>query len=301
MADPEQIEDELDIEIVEDTPEDEKPRVKDYVEPDVPEDDEIENYSERVQKRMKKLSFDVKEAERHRKQAAKDREEAVHWAQSVHSENQKLKESLEANRGGVIQQAKGRISAELDRAKSDYKEAYEIGDADKILEAQEKLTSLQNDMYRLKDYKPARPAPQEPAPQPAPQPAPEVTLTPRQQEWLSDNDWYGKDRQMTAFALGVHEDLVQNGVDPNSKKYYTEVDKALQERFSDRLATADGDQIVETAAPTRKANLVAPATRSSKNPQKVRLTQSAVRIAKQLNVPLEEYAAQVLKEQRNNG
>jgi hypothetical protein len=116
----------------------------------------------------------------------------------------------------------------LAQAKASYKEAYELGDTEKMIEAQENLTSLNNDMYRVNNYKP-RPA-QQPAPQAVQQPqrpqAPK--LDERQERWLSDNDWYGKDRQMTAFALGVHEELVYNGVDPNSDKYYTEINSAVR-------------------------------------------------------------------------
>ena len=290
--------DELEIEIVDDVEEDDKPRVseKDYTGPEIPEDDEIESYSERVQKRMKKLSFEAKEAERQRQAMAREREELLRVSQTFHSENEKLRQQLQQNEGTLVAQAKARLEAQLAQAKASYKEAYELGDTEKMIEAQEKLTSLNNDMYRVNNYRP-RPA-QQPAPQAVQQPqrpqAPK--LDERQERWLSDNDWYGKDRQMTAFALGVHEELVYNGVDPNSDKYYTEINSAVRKRFADKFE--DDLEEVEVA-PKKKANVVAPATRSSKNPQKVKLTQTQVALAKRLGLTPQQYAAQLLKEQLN--
>ena len=290
--------DELEIEIVDDVEDDDKPRVseKDYTGPEIPEDDEIESYSERVQKRMKKLSFEAKEAERQRQALAREREELLRVSQTFHSENEKLRQQLQQNEGTLVAQAKARLEAQLAQAKASYKEAYELGDTEKMIEAQENLTSLNNDMYRVNNYKP-RPA-QQPAPQAVQQPqrpqAPK--LDERQERWLSDNDWYGKDRQMTAFALGVHEELVYNGVDPNSDQYYTEINSAVRKRFADKFE--DDLEEVEVA-PKKKANVVAPATRSSKNPQKVKLTQTQVALAKRLGLTPQQYAAQLLKEQLN--
>ena len=291
---------EFEIEVVDDVDEDSKPRVseKDYTGPEIPEDDEIESYSERVQKRMKKLSFEAKEAERQRLALAREREELLRVTQTFQSENQRLKQQLQQNEGTLVAQAKARLEAQLTQAKAAYKEAYETGDTEKMIEAQEKLTSLNNDMYRINSYKPR---PQQQQPQQAPQQqarsqpkAPE--LDDRQKRWLSDNDWYGKDRQMTAFALGVHEELVYNGVDPNSEKYYDEIDAAVRSRFADKFD--DGLEEVEVA-PKKKASVVAPATRSSKNPRRVKLTQTQVALAKRLGITAEAYAAQLLKEQRN--
>ena len=293
--------DELEIEIVDDVEDDDKPRVseKDYTGPEIPEDDEIESYSERVQKRMKKLSFEAKEAERQRQALAREREELLRVSQTFHSENEKLRQQLQQNEGTLVAQAKARLEAQLAQAKASYKEAYELGDTEKMIEAQEKLTSLNNDMYRVNNYKP-RPA--QPAQQPAPQAVQQAErpqapkLDERQEKWLSDNDWYGKDRQMTGFALAVHEELVYNGVDPNSEKYYSEINRQVRQRFADKFE--DDLEEVEVA-PKKKANVVAPATRSSKNPQKVKLTQTQVALAKRLGLTPQQYAAQLLKEQLN--
>lgn len=290
--------DDFEIEVVDDVSEEDKPRVKDYDGPDIPEDDEIESYSDRVQKRMKKLSFEAKEAERQRQALAREREELLRVTQTFQSENEKLRQQLQHNEGTLVEQAKARLEAQLTQAKAAYKDAYELGDTDKMIEAQEKLTSLNNDMYRIKGYKP-RPAQQpQQTQQPQYQPQPQVPqLDERQKEWLTENDWYGKDRQMTAFALGVHEELVYNGVDPNSEKYYSEINRQVRQRFADKFTTDDSEEI--EVAPRKKANVVAPATRSSKNPKKVKLTQTQVALAKRLGITPEVYAAQLLKEQQN--
>lgn len=287
---------ELEIEVVEDVDEDEKPRVSetDYTGPEIPEDDEIESYSERVQKRMKKLSFEAKEAERQRQAIAREREELLRVTQTFQSENEKLRQQLQQNEGTLVAQAKARLEAQLTQAKAAYKEAYEIGDTEKMIEAQEKLTSLNNDMYRVNNYKP-RPV-QQPAPPQRSQENQLPKLDDRQQKWLGENDWYGKDRHMTAFALAVHEDLIYNGVDPNSEKYYSEVNRQVRQRFPDKFE--DDLEEVEVA-PKKKANVVAPATRSSKNPQKVKLTQTQISLAKRLGLTPQQYAAQLLKEQLN--
>lgn len=291
--------DDFEIEVVDDVSEEDKPRVKDYDGPDIPEDDEIESYSDRVQKRMKKLSFEAKEAERQRQALAREREELLRVTQTFQSENEKLRQQLQQNEGTLVEQAKARLEAQLTQAKAAYKDAYELGDTDKMIEAQEKLTSLNNDMYRLKGYKPKpAQAPQVQQPQSYQQQPQVPQLDERQQAWLSENDWYGKDRQMTAFALGVHEELVYNGVDPNSEKYYSEINRQVRQRFADKFSTDDSDEEFEVA-PKKKASVVAPATRSSKNPKKVKLTQTQVALAKRLGITPEAYAAQLLKEQQN--
>ena len=292
----EDLNDEFEIEVVDDVEEDDRPRVSenDYTGPEIPEDDEIESYSERVQKRMKKLSFEAKEAERQRQSLAREREELLRVTQTFHSENERLRQQLQQNEGTLVSQAKARLSAQLSQAKAAYKEAYELGDTEKMIEAQEALTSLNNDMYRVNNYKP-RPM-QAPA-QVQPVASPRVPeLDTRQKEWLMDNEWYGKDRQMTAFALGVHEELVYNGVDPNSDQYYAEVNHAVRQRFADKF---DDNTVSVDVAPRKRANVVAPATRSSKNPQKVKLTQTQVALAKRLGLTPQQYAAQLLKEQLN--
>lgn len=292
-------EDDFEIEIVDDVAPEDKPRRPADAEPDIPEDDDLEGYSEQVQKRLKKLTFEAKEAARQQAEANRQREEAINYAKTLAEQNKKLQEDVQKNQGYVVDQAKGRLSAELERAKVAYKNAYEAGDADALLEAQAHLTKLQNDQYRWDSFKPAaRPAvePAAPAAQPVAQQQ-QVRLTSNQERWLSNNDWYGKDRRMTSFALGVHEELVYNGVEPDSEKYYTEIDRELRKTFPDKFS--DGEEVEVPARQKKPAAVVAPAARSAKTPRKIRLTSTQVAIAKRLGLTNEQYAAQVLKEQQN--
>jgi hypothetical protein len=292
-------EDDFEIEIVDDVAPEDKPRRPADAEPDIPEDDDLEGYSEQVQKRLKKLTFEAKEAARQQAEANRQREEAINYAKALAEQNKKLQEDVQKNQGYVVDQAKGRLSAEIEKAKIAYKNAYEAGDSDGLLEAQANLTRLQNDQYRWDSFKPAaRPAvePTAPAAQPVAQPQ-QVKLTSNQERWLSNNDWYGKDRRMTSFALGVHEELVYNGIEPDSEKYYTEIDRELRKTFPDKFS--DGEEVEVNARQKRPASVVAPAARSANTPRKIRLTSTQVAIAKRLGLKPEQYAAQVLKEQQN--
>jgi hypothetical protein len=155
----------FEIEIVDDVPPEEKPRRPADAEPDIPEDDDLEGYSEQVQKRLKKLTFEAKEAARQQAEANRQREEAINYAKTLAEQNKKLQEDVQKNQGYVVDQAKGRLSAEIEKAKIAYKNAYEAGDADALLEAQAHLTKLQNDQYRWDSFKPAaRPAVEPAAP-----------------------------------------------------------------------------------------------------------------------------------------
>lgn len=296
----------FEIEIVDDVPEDEKPKRPEGKEADVPDDKELENYSERVQKRMKQLKFEYHEERRQREEAARLRDEAVRYAQNLYQENQKLQQSLQQNQGSLVEQAKGRLSAELDRAKVAYRTAYDAGDADALLEAQTKMSEVQVQLAQLANYRPAQPqAPQQPQ-QPQRQQAPQYqqpqqtqrpTLTPRQERWMNANPWYGDNSEMTGYALGVHERLVKSGVDPDSQEYYNQIDVAMRRRFADEFSDAEEEA---TPRPRKASNVVAPAARSAKKPrQKVRLTATQLAFAKKANIPPEKLAAQILKEQGN--
>jgi hypothetical protein len=292
-------ENDFEIEIVDDVPPEDKPRRPADAQPEIPEDDDLEGYSEQVQKRLKKLTFEAKEAARQQAEAIRQREEAIRYAQTLAQQNQKLQNDVQTSQGYVVDQAKGRLSAEIEKARIAYKNAYEAGDADALFEAQASLTRLQNDKYRWDTFKPPAQQAAEPAvsaAQPSPQ-QPQVRLTEKQQSWLDRNDWYGRDRLMTSFALGVHEELVYNNVEPDTEKYYAEIDRELRKRFPEKFS--DGEEFEVNARQKRPASVVAPAARSVNTPRKIRLTSTQVAIAKRLGLKPEQYAAQLLKEQQN--
>ena len=289
---------EFEVDIIDDTPDEDKnkPRRADDAEAQIPEDDEIANYSENVQKRIKQLKFEYHEERRRKEEAARLQDEAVDYARKVYEENQKLRKTLEEGEGVLVEQAKSRVEAELDRAKAAYKEAYETGDPDKLIDAQEKLNSLQNEKFRVESY---RPRPQQVQQEPV-----QLQRKPRVPEpdaktkaWASENEWFGNDSEMTGYAFGVHESLVRQGINPQSQadEYYNRIDQSMRQRFPDKFG---GHQV--EAAPVRQAgSVVAPEGRSAKKSRRVQLTSTQVALAKRLGLSAEQYAAQLLKESSN--
>ena len=295
--DTEDSDDGFEIEVVDDTPEEDqgKPRRAENAEPQVPSDDEVEKYSEGVQKRIKQLKFEYHEERRAKEEAARLQDEALKYAQQVKEENDKLRKSLNENEDVLLGQAKGRVAAEIDKAKIAYKTAYESGDPDALIEAQEKLSALQVEKSRYDTYKP-KPHAETPAQQPQQQPQQQAQVRKPDQralDWAAKNDWFEKDPEMTGYAYGLHQKLVNNGIDPNTEQYYTEIDNAVRRVFPDRF----DDVSFEETAPQRQAgNVVTPAARSGKKPRKVQLTSTQVSLAKRLGLSNEQYAAQLMKD-----
>lgn len=304
----EEEDDDFELEIVDDVAEDEKPRMDKPVEPEEPDEEELESYSDKVQARIKKLTFEAKEAARQRAHVERQQNELLQHAQRIQQENQRLQQQLNSGRGAYLDQAKQRLEAQMDKAKRAYKEAYEAGDSEAVVDAQTELSRIQAEQYQLQTYlsrqqqqqqpQPQREQAQQPAPQQQPQRQPQRApeLTDRQKRWLSNNDWYGNNQRMTAYALGVHEELVREGVDPESDTYYKNIDAAMRERFAD-VFTDTGEEV---STPRRKAsNVVAPAARTSKAPRKIKLTATQASIAKRLGLTPKQYAEQLLKEQQD--
>jgi len=283
------------VEVVDDTPEEDqgKPRRAEDAEPQIPSDDEVEKYSDGVQKRIKQLKFEFHEERRAKEEAARLQEEALRYAETIKSENEKLRKTLDDGEQSLIGQAKGRIEAQLEKAKKDYKTAYEAGDPDELLKAQSELTRLQNEEYRVDNYKPqprAAEKPAEPAPQPAAQP-PQVDQ--KALEWGKKNEWFEKDPEMTGYAYGLHQKLVNQGIDPRTDQYYDEIDKAVRRVFPDKF---DDGQIEEEAPQRQNGPVVAAPSKTTKKPRTVRLTSTQAALAKRLGLTNEQYAAQLMKE-----
>ena len=285
----------FEVEVVEDTPEEEKPRLAEDREPEVPSDDEIDKYSAGVQKRINKLKFEAQEQERQKLEAHKLQEEALRYAQQIKAENEKLKQSLDQGEATLIDQAKGRITAELDKAKTAYKAAYESGDPDALLAAQEQLSAMQNEQYRVNTYKPQPRVQAEPTPQP--QYAQQTPQVPRPDDralnWAKNNKWFETDSEMTGYAYGLHEKLVKSGIDPRTEQYYNEIDSAVRRVFPDRF---DDGQVEEPAPQRQNGSVVAAPSKSTKKPRTVRLSSTQASLAKRLGLSNEQYAAQLLKE-----
>jgi hypothetical protein len=280
---------EPEIEIVDDTPEEDRNRKPMDEAPKEVTDEELNKYEESVQKRIKHLSKGYHEERREKEKAFREREEAVKLAQSVIEENKKLQGSLSQGQSALLEQAKKVVANELEQAKRKYKEAYESGDSDALVNAQEELTSIKFKSEKVNNFKPAPLQTEENNVQ-IPQTRQEVD--PKLRAWQDKNQWFGSNRGMTAYALGLHEDLVAEGISVGSEQYYKRIDSDVQKRFPDVFESENPD-----ASPPKKSNIVAPATRSTA-PRKVVLTKSQVEIAKRLGVPLELYAKKVAEEMR---
>ena len=290
----ESADDDIKVEIVDDTPRQDRGRKASEPPEDVTEE-ELEDYSDKVRKRIKHFSKGYHDERRAKEMAVREREELERYTQQLLNENKGLKESQTKNQTVLLDQAKRTATGELDEAKREYKEAYEAGDSDAVIEAQEKLTSAKIKADRLNNIQiPALQEEQDAVEQDNIQPAP-TPVDERAQEWAKANTWFGKDDEMTSYVLGLHNKLVKSGVDPQSDEYYETIDARMRKLFPQEFGGDDGEE----ESPKRQANVVAPATRST-SPKKVVLTQTQVNLAKRLGVPLEKYAKQVAIEMRKN-
>lgn len=287
---------ELDIEVVDDTPKADRNRKPSEPPSDVT-DEELEGYSEKVRNRIKHFSKGYHDERRAKESAERERQELEKLAQRLVEENKTLKGDVGNTREALLEQAKLVVDSELNGAKIAYKEAYESGDADKLLNAQEHLTTAKLKADKLDNFK--LPSLQEEVTEvQEPQPTPRRVRDPKAEAWVEENSsWFHVDDEMTAYAMGLHQKLVKSGVNPQSNEYYETIDARMRKVFPEEFE----DVVEQPEAPEprkQSANVVAPATRSTA-PNKVKLTKTQVALANKLGVPLEEYARQVALEMRN--
>ena len=286
--------DKPEIEVVDDTPPEDRNRKPMSEPPKEMTDEELDKYDESVKKRIQHFTKGYHEERRAKETALREREEAIRAAQAIAEENKKLKGSLSQGQTALLEQAKKVVANELNEAKRKYKEAYESGDSDALLAAQEELTSAKIKADKVQNFKPAPLQEEKFEVQPQTQ-APAPRVDPRALDWQEKNPWFGTNRKMTAYAVAVHEDLVQNeGVSTADPAYYARIDKEMRVRFPDMF---ESEKPVDASPQRQKSNVVSPATRSTA-PRKVVLTKSQVEIAKRLGVPLELYARKVADEMR---
>ena len=285
-----EVEEELDIEVVDDTPEDDRDRRPSTVH-DVTEE-ELKTYSNKVRKRLSHLSKVYHDERRAKESAFRERQELESIAQRLADENKSLKGDVGDTREALLEQAKVVVNSELNGAKIAYKDAYESGDADRLVLAQEELTNAKIKSDKLDNFRlPALQEEEIPVQNNQTQ-APARDL--KAEEWVAKNSWFHTDDEMTAYAIGVHQKLVKGGANPQSDEYYEAIDARMRKVFPEEFE----GQIVDEPKTRRQTNVVAPATRSTA-PKKVTLTHTQVAIANKLGVPLEEYAKQVAIEMRN--
>ena len=292
----EAVEDDLEVEVVDDTPKADRNR-KPAEPPAEVTDEELAEYSDKVQNRIRHFSKGYHDERRAKEAALRERQELERVAQQLVDENKRLKGTVSQNQEALLEQAKRTAAGEMILAKRAYKQAYEAGDADKLVEAQEKLTNAKIKADRLDNLR-TEPLQSEETEvqtqQIEEQSAPAPIVDERANDWAASNTWFGQDDEMTSFALGLHNKLVKEGTNPQTEEYYERIDSRMRQVFPDQFEDV-GE--IEAEKPKRKANVVAPATRSTA-PKKIRLTQTQVAVAKRLGLTPEQYAKQVAIDMR---
>jgi hypothetical protein len=288
------------VEVKDDTPERDRNRKPMTEAPEEVTEEELLKYKDvKLRDRLSHLNKGYHEERRAKERAEREREEALHIAQRILQENEQLKGTANNNQKLLIEQAKTVVGKELEEARRKYKAAYESGDGDAVTSAQEDLMSAKLKAERINNFRPKSLQTQQNEVQNVPMPQNPASGAPNRDEkaevWRDSNRWFNKDREMTGFALAVHEKLVEDeGIDPRSNTYYERIDARMREKFPENFRDGSGGN----EKPTRRSTVVAPATRSTA-PRKVVLTPSAVSIAKRLGIPLELYAKKVAEGMRN--
>lgn len=258
--------------------------------------DELEDYSTKVKKKllqMKKLAHD----ERREKEAAlREQNEAIEFAKRLMDENKRLKSNLSNSERNVINSVTKTVELELEQAKKAYREAYDSGDTDKVMEAQERLTEATLKVDKVRNFRPPAIEVEENVvqmPEPRIQrPPPDPTAV----AWQQANPWYGEDEEMTSLALGLHEKMRREGVRISSPEYYARLDSTIRKRFPEKFESAEE----QDDRPSRKSSVVAPATRTT-SAKRVRLTTGELNLAKKFNLTPEQFAAEKIKLEASNG
>ena len=285
---------EMEVEVVDDTPQADRNRKVSEPPAEITEE-ELGEYSEKVRTRIKHFSKGYHDERRAKELATREKNELERFSQQLIEENKKLKGTVGKNQTAMIEQAKKATEKELETAKKAYKDAYEAGDTDAVLVAQETLTAAKIRADKLENFKvPALQEENTPVEQNK-ETAP--VMDARTKKWAEANTWFGTDDEMTSLALGLHNKLVkERGQEyARTEEYYETIDARMRQLFPENFG---GEEKPEVEKPKkRQSNVVAPATRST-SPKKVTLTQTQVSIAKRLGVPLDLYAKQVAEEMR---
>jgi hypothetical protein len=300
-------EDEFEIEIEDDTPPEDRnraPMPKNIV--DELDQDELEDFTGKAKEKLVQLKKVWNDERRAKDLVSKEAAEATRIAQQLLAENQKLKSKLTVGEQSLHNKFKENINYELEKARSEYKDAYDSGDSDRLVEAQEKLTTVQMEAKQIERYQPEYSEdtlqnsetevqiPQQPQ-----------RLEPKTQSWLDKNSWYGVDDDMSFLAMGIHRRLEREGVPIGSDHYFGVIDKEMRQRFPEKFEGGETKyssevEIKPSAKTSKPSNVVAPATRST-SPKKVRLTPTQVLLAKKFNLTPEQYARELTKLESQNG
>jgi hypothetical protein len=287
----------LELEVIDDTPPEDRNRKPVPPEEAEPTEEEMEQYSEAVKRRISKMKHSLHDERRSKEAAARERDAAIAYAKQAMAEKKAIEDRFTVGEEAFIAQTKEKVDMTMAEAKRAYKNAYEIGDADAMADAQEKISAAALERQRADDW--AKGAAQRKqnagqqqnsmlqSDQSSQVAAPEQD--PDASEWASKNRWFGQNKVMTGAAYGVHDELVSEGIDPgvDPKTYYKELNARMREAFPNHEW---GD------APKRKTtSVVAPVNRTSKTATRVTLTQSQVAVARRMGITPLQYAIELAK------
>ena len=280
----------IEIEVVDDIPEGDKDK-RPAPPPEPVTDRELEGYSKRVKRRLSQFSKSYHDERRAKETALRERQELERFTQQIVDENKELKGTVDKNRAALIEQAKKTAAGEAIIAKRAFKQAYEAGDADKLAEAQDKMTNAKIKADKIANLRvPTLQEEETPVKVESEEQSAPVPVDERANEWAASNTWFGQDDEMTSLAVGVHTRLTKAGVNPQSDDYYEKINSRMRQVFPEQFENIGGES-------KRRSNVVAPATRSTA-PKKIRLTQTQVTLSKRLGITPEQYARQVAIDMR---
>lgn len=287
-------ENDLQVEVIDDTPPEDKNRPRRTGEPDLGNDDEAAQYSEKVKKRISKLKYEFHEERRRAEELERQQQALADFAKKVREENLHLKKALQSGQTIIADQMQTRVESEFENAKRRLREAVELGDIDKQVDAQRDIARLTVEADKVRSFRPVEieesvePEPRYEQQTPPPKPD-EKTLA-----WAKKNTWFGRDREMTDFARHIHDRLVVfDRVSPTTDEYWSKLDEEMRKRYPHIAEDADEE---DTRAPQPKQSVVvAPVKRNSTPPRKVQLSASEVAIAKRLGLTIQQYAAEKLR------
>jgi hypothetical protein len=285
--------DDIEVEIVDDTPEKDRGRKPLEKEVEDPTDEEIESYSSNVQKRIKDLTHARHDERRVKEATMREKQELERLTQQLIEENKSLRRNVNTGTEHYVAQAKTLAETEMDKARREYKVAQESFDSDAILAAQEALLDAKMKLEAAKNFRPTPLQVEQDEVQTTHREPQRVQPDEKTLRWQAKNQWFGANgfEEVTSYALGLHQKLVNSGTDPRSNEYFEHIDARVKSKFPEVFGSEDRSQ---TESPRKPASVVAPATRSS-GAKKVQLTTTQLALAKKFGLTPQQYAAQVAK------
>ena len=288
------------VEVIDDTPEKDKGRKPLDKEVADPTDEEISAYSDNVQKRIKELTHARHDERRAKEALAREKEELERAATRLLEDNKRLRQVADAGSKQVVESTKAAAEAALVAARQKFREAQEAFDTDAIIAAQEELAEAKWKFESAKNFRPTSLQDEEDVVQIRHTEQQAVKPDQKSLRWQAQNQWFGADgfEEVTSFALGLHQKLVNSGVDPRSDDYYDQLNGRLHTKFPEVFG--DEEKPKSGGTPKKPTPVVAPATRSS-GPKKIQLTKTQVALAHKFGLTPQQYAAQVAKLETQNG